>query len=167
MGVEMVDSSSRQKATKNNMDKGVAGRSMVGYRCAVARESGAHETGSGWCVRASVVGAALVVAGRPGGAARTGRCCELGVEDGPYARCGSMKRVTSGVEQGDACVHLFYHIDSNTGVGAQQRGQRRLAAHTLLVCWMALWRLAIARGSGRSVVKASLEPGTNSGWSAN
>lgn len=48
IGVEMVDSSSRQKATKNNMDKGVAGRSMVGYRCAVARGSGAHETGSGW-----------------------------------------------------------------------------------------------------------------------
>ena len=31
MGVEMVDSSSKQKATKNNIDRGVAGRSMVGY----------------------------------------------------------------------------------------------------------------------------------------
>lgn len=30
MGVEMVESSSKQKATKNNMDRGVAGRSMVG-----------------------------------------------------------------------------------------------------------------------------------------
>ena len=47
MGVEMVESSSRQKATKNNIDRGVAGRSMVGNRCAVARESGVHETGSG------------------------------------------------------------------------------------------------------------------------
>lgn len=50
MGVEMVDSSNRQKAMKNSIDRGVAGRSMVGNRCAVARESGAHETGSGWCV---------------------------------------------------------------------------------------------------------------------
>lgn len=119
------------------------------------------------------MGAALVVADRPGGAAQTGRCCELGVEDGAYARCGSVKRVTIGVGQGDACVRLFYHVDSdtgNTGGGAQQRGQRRLAARTLLVRWMALWRLAIARGSGRSVLKASLEPGTNYGsygWSAN
>lgn len=29
MGVERVESSSRTKATKNNMDKGVAGRSMM------------------------------------------------------------------------------------------------------------------------------------------
>lgn len=35
MGVEMVESSSKQKATKNSMDRGVAGRSMVGSRCAV------------------------------------------------------------------------------------------------------------------------------------
>jgi hypothetical protein len=48
MGVEMVESSNKQKATKNSMDRGVAGRSMVGSRCAVARESGAHETGSEW-----------------------------------------------------------------------------------------------------------------------
>jgi hypothetical protein len=29
MGVERVDSSSRQKAMKNNIDRGVAGRSMM------------------------------------------------------------------------------------------------------------------------------------------
>lgn len=33
MGVEIVDSSSKQKATKNSMDRGVAGRSMVGEMC--------------------------------------------------------------------------------------------------------------------------------------
>lgn len=82
MGVEMVESSSKQKATKNSMDRGVAGRSMVGSRCAVARESGAHETGSGlWWCRASVVGAALAGLGelKRGGAARlvlrAGRTC--------------------------------------------------------------------------------------------
>ena len=46
MGVEMVESSNKQKATKNSMDRGVAGRSMVGSKRAVARGSGAHETGS-------------------------------------------------------------------------------------------------------------------------
>lgn len=36
MGVEMVDSSSKQKATKNRMDRGVAGRSMMGEMCSCA-----------------------------------------------------------------------------------------------------------------------------------
>jgi hypothetical protein len=43
-GVESVESSSRQKATKNSIDKGVAGRSMlaenvqVGYEMRRARD---------------------------------------------------------------------------------------------------------------------------------
>jgi hypothetical protein len=76
--VERVDSSSRQKATKNNMDRGVAGRSMLGYRCAsVAREGGAPETGSrdsgGGGERVSWALAAVSWC-RPGVAAQSGRC---------------------------------------------------------------------------------------------
>jgi hypothetical protein len=49
MGVERVDSSSRQNAMKNNIDRGVAGRSMMArwarVRCEVpARQRPALET---------------------------------------------------------------------------------------------------------------------------
>ena len=71
--------------------------------------------------------------------------------DGPYARCGSVKRVTIGVGQAmlvSACSTtstLTQAVErDNVGDDVWQR------ARTLLVRWMALWRLAIARGSGRS-----------------
>jgi hypothetical protein len=53
MGVDRVDRSSRTKATKNRIDKGVAGRSMMARnRASRALRSGWPETGLGevwWC----------------------------------------------------------------------------------------------------------------------
>ena len=43
MGVDSVESSSRQKATKNNIDKGVAGRSMMAKRAQVCYEVPARQ----------------------------------------------------------------------------------------------------------------------------
>jgi hypothetical protein len=53
MGVDRVDRSSRTKATKNRIDKGVAGRSMMAKnRAGDALRSGSPETGLEevwWC----------------------------------------------------------------------------------------------------------------------
>ena len=76
MGVEMVDSSSKQKATKNNIDRGVAGRSMVGYRCAGCagsrRARDRLEGGSGerlsWALRSSLQAGLGELRGRGGAA---------------------------------------------------------------------------------------------------
>lgn len=190
MGVEMVDSSSRQKATKNNMDKGVAGRSMVGYRCAGCAESRrAHETGSevvvvvvserlSWALRSSWAGRQ---AGRQAGLLelrRRGQCCELGgVENGPYARCGSVKRVTTGVGQGDACVRLFYHIELKHGrwsatTWAATIWQRARSGSAGWRCGG--WQLRAGKWAQRGKRRESKSKSSNSwgaarihGWSAN
>lgn len=52
---------------------------------------------------------------RPG-RAQTRRCCALGVEGGPDVRCGSVKRVTTGVLQAMLVCSCYYHMGPDSSV---------------------------------------------------
>lgn len=57
------------------------------------------------------MGAALAT-----GRVQTRRCCALGVEGGPYVRCGSVKRVTTGVLQAMLVCSCDYHMGPDSSV---------------------------------------------------
>lgn len=95
MGVDSVESSSRQKAAKNSIDKGVAGRSMMAKDM---RDSGSPETGSQESVRCWVT-----IKARHS----RGRCAALeAVENGPTRGRSEVKRATIGVAQAMLAVAL-------------------------------------------------------------